>query len=212
MNVYKAILFTLISSLMFAAMSSLVRFLGDGFPVGQVVFFRAAFAIVPVMLIYAIRGELQQAVYTRRPFGHVGRGFFSVGGMFLNFASLARLPIVDATAISFTSPLITVALSAIFLKEQVRLYRWSAVILGFIGVVVMLWQQFDPSRYANVATVATLGRRDRCDLRARRCDLQRRCGDPDAAPDRKRDHVRRSCSISRCSARWQVLPRCHSPG
>jgi drug/metabolite transporter (DMT)-like permease len=153
MNVYKAILFTLISSLMFAAMSSLVRFLGDGFPVGQVVFFRAAFAIVPVMLIYAIRGELKQAVYTRRPFGHVGRGFFSIGGMFLNFASLARLPIVDATAISFTSPLITVALSAMFLKEQVRLYRWSAVILGVIGIGVMLWQQFDPSRYANVATV-----------------------------------------------------------
>ena len=155
MNVYKAILFTLISSLMFAAMSSLVRFLGDAFPVGQVVFFRAAFAIVPVVLIYAIRGELKQAVYTRRPLGHVGRGFFSVGGMFLNFASLARLPIVDATAISFTSPLITVALSAIFLKEHVRLYRWSAVILGFVGVIVMLWQQFDISRYANPATAAT---------------------------------------------------------
>jgi drug/metabolite transporter (DMT)-like permease len=136
-------------------MSSLVRFLGDGFPVGQVVFFRAAFAILPVMLIYAFRGELRQAVYTRRPFGHIGRGFFSVGGMFLNFASLARLPIVDATAISFTSPLITVALSAIFLKEQVRFYRWSAVIIGFVGVVVMLWQQFDLSRYANASTVAT---------------------------------------------------------
>jgi drug/metabolite transporter (DMT)-like permease len=155
MNIYKAILFTLISSLMFAAMSSLVRFLGDGFPVGQVVFFRATFAILPVVLIYSIRGELRQAVYTRRPFGHVGRGFFSVGGMFLNFASLARLPVVDATAISFTSPLITVALSAIFLKEQVRFYRWSAVIIGFIGVVVMLWQQFDLSRYANTSTVAT---------------------------------------------------------
>lgn len=154
MNVYKAILFTLISSLMFAAMSALVRFLGDGFPVGQVVFFRAAFAIVPVVLIYAIRGELKQAVHTRRPLGHAGRGFFSSGGMFLNFASLARLPIVDATAISFTSPLITVALSAILLKEHVRLYRWSAVILGFIGVIVMLWQQFDISRYASPATAA----------------------------------------------------------
>jgi drug/metabolite transporter (DMT)-like permease len=155
MNVYKAILFTLISSLMFAAMSSLVRFVGDSFPTGQVVFFRAAFAILPVMLIYAIRGELWQAVYTKRPFGHVGRGFFSVGGMFLNFASLARLPVVDATAISFTSPLITVALSAIFLGEKVRIYRWSAVILGFIGVVVMLWQQFDLSRYASAGSIAT---------------------------------------------------------
>jgi drug/metabolite transporter (DMT)-like permease len=155
MNLYKAILFTLISSLMFAAMSSLVRFVGDGFPTGQVVFFRAACAIPPVLLIYAIRGELRHAVRTKRPFGHVGRGFFSVGGMFLNFASLARLPVVDATAISFTSPLITVALSAIFLGEKVRIYRWSAVIVGFVGVVVMLWQQFDLSRYASAGSIAT---------------------------------------------------------
>lgn len=151
MNIYKAILFTLISSLMFAAMSALVRSVGDSVPLGQVVFFRAAFAILPVVLIFALRGELREAVYTRRPLGHVGRGFFSVGGMFLNFASLARLPVVDATAISFMSPLITVAFSAIFLGEKVRIYRWSAVILGFVGVIVMLWQQFDLSRYASGA-------------------------------------------------------------
>ncbi|MGZ3281417.1 MAG: EamA family transporter, partial [Xanthobacteraceae bacterium] len=51
----------------------------------------------------------------------------SICGMFCNFAALARLAIVDATAISFVSPLITVALSAIFLKERVRIYRWLAV-------------------------------------------------------------------------------------
>jgi len=152
MNPYKAILFTLISSLLFAAMSSLVRFLGETFPVGQTVFFRAAFAIIPVLIWLVVRNELPHALRTRRPFGHVGRGMFSIGGMFLNFASLARLPIIDATAISFTSPLITVVFSAIFLKERVRLYRWSAVVIGFVGVIVMLWQQFDLTRYANLAT------------------------------------------------------------
>jgi drug/metabolite transporter (DMT)-like permease len=80
---------------------------------------------------------------------------FSVGGMFLNFASLARLPLVDATALSFASPIASVVLSAIFLKERVRIYRWSAVILGFAGVLVMLWPHFDPSRYAGLATAAT---------------------------------------------------------
>ncbi len=93
MNVYKAILFTLISSLMFAAMSALVRFVGEAAPVGQVVFFRAAFGIVPITLFVLFRGELSQMVRTRRVFGHAGRGLFSVGGMFLNFASLARLPL-----------------------------------------------------------------------------------------------------------------------
>jgi len=155
MNVYKAILFTLISSLLFAVMSTLVRFTGETAPVGQVVFFRAAFAIVPVALIYAWRGELRQMVRTRRLAGHAGRGLFSIGGMFLNFASLARLPLVDATALSFASPIATVVLSAIFLKERVRIYRWSAVALGFVGVLVMLWPHFDPSRYAGLATAAT---------------------------------------------------------
>ncbi len=155
MNVYKAILFTLISSMLFAAMAALVRFVGETAPVGQVVFFRAAFGAVPITLLVLFRGELMQMVRTSRVIGHMGRGMFSVGGMFLHFASLARLPVVDATAFSFVSPLATVVLSAIFLKERVRIYRWSAVVLGFIGVLVMLWPHFDPSRYVGFATTAT---------------------------------------------------------
>ena len=54
------------------------------------------------------------------PLGHLGRGLLSVGGMFTNFSALTRLPLADATAISFASPLITVALAAIILKERVR--------------------------------------------------------------------------------------------
>jgi drug/metabolite transporter (DMT)-like permease len=158
MNLYKAIFLTLLSALLFAAMSALVRFSGAIAPVGQVVFFRAFFAIFPVLLIYALRRELYAAIHTKRPLGHVGRGLFGVGGMFCNFASLARLPLVDATAFSFTSPLITVVFAAIFLKERVRIYRWSAVIVGFIGVLVMLWPQFDPSHFSGSAgQVAAIG-------------------------------------------------------
>jgi drug/metabolite transporter (DMT)-like permease len=138
MRTLKGILLKLASALLFAVMSSLIRGFGDTIPVGQVVFFRSAFAIVPVVVIYAARRELMTAVRTGRPFGHVGRGVISVFGMFLSFASLARLPLVDATAISFASPLITVALAALILKERVRIYRWSAVVIGFIGVIVML--------------------------------------------------------------------------
>ncbi len=58
MNLFKAIGFKLISALLFAAMSALVRQLGDVAPVGQMVFFRSAFAILPVVVIYALRGEL----------------------------------------------------------------------------------------------------------------------------------------------------------
>jgi drug/metabolite transporter (DMT)-like permease len=156
MNVLKAIVLKLMSAFLFASMSALVRFLGETYPVGQIVFFRSAFAILPVVIIYAWRRELAAAVRTGRPLGHLGRGTVSIGGMFFNFSALARLPIVEATAISFAAPLITVAMSAIFLKERVRVYRWSAVIVGFVGILVMLTPQFDLAQHAAM-TASTVG-------------------------------------------------------
>ncbi len=156
MNVVKAVLLKVASALLFAVMSVLVRYLGDRYPVGQVVFFRSAFAILPVVIIYAWRRELEAAVRTGQPLRHIGRGATAVGAMFCNFSSLARLPVVDATAISFVSPLITVALSALILKERVRIYRWSAVIVGFCGVLVMLAPHLDVGRSA-ASTAGAVG-------------------------------------------------------
>ncbi len=143
MHLFKAILLKVASAFLFAVMSVLVRWLGDRYPVGQVVFFRSAFAVLPVVIIYAWRGELIAALRIGRPIGHLGRGLTAVGAMFCNFTALALLPVVDATAISFVAPLFAVALSALILKERVRIYRWSAVFLGFSGVLVMLLPQFD---------------------------------------------------------------------
>jgi drug/metabolite transporter (DMT)-like permease len=148
MNILKGTALKLVSVLMFAVMQALVRALGEAVPVGQVVFFRAAFAIVPVVLIYALRGQLRTAAHTSRPLGHVGRGSIGLAGMFFNFGSLARLPLAEATAISFASPLVTVALAALMLHERVRVYRWSAVGVGFLGVIVMLLPHFDAARLA----------------------------------------------------------------
>jgi drug/metabolite transporter (DMT)-like permease len=158
MNLLKAILLKLAASLLFTFMSALVRFVSDTVPLGQVVFFRSAFAILPVVLVYAWRRELAAAVRTTRPLGHIGRGLISVAGMFLNFAALARLPLVDATTISFAAPLITVAFAALFLGERVRVYRWSAVAVGFVGVLVMLWPHFDFSHLTTAgSTAAAIG-------------------------------------------------------
>ena len=161
MNLLKAFSLKLASAVLFAMLSACVRYLGEqGVPLGQVVFFRAALAIVPVLLIYAWNGQVGSAIYTRRPLGHLGRGAISVCGMFLNFAALARLPLVDATAISFAAPLITVAFAAIFLGEHVRIYRWSAVAVGFVGIVVMLWPYLNFAQYAAGGTAtaaATVG-------------------------------------------------------
>lgn len=139
MNLPRAILLKLLSAFLFAMMSALVRYVSQNAPVGQVVFYRSAFAIPAVLIIYAWRRELWSTVRTARPFGHFIRGSISIFGMFSNFAALARLPIVETTAIGFAAPFVTVALAAIFLKERVRIFRWSAVGVGFVGVIVMLW-------------------------------------------------------------------------
>jgi drug/metabolite transporter (DMT)-like permease len=122
------------------------------------VFFRSAFAIIPVLVIYAARGQLASAVYTARPLGQLGRGLLSVFGMFTNFGALTRIPLADATGIGFASPLVTVMLAALILKEQVRIYRWSAVAIGFVGVLVMLVPHFNPAHYLGAAAgVAAVG-------------------------------------------------------
>jgi drug/metabolite transporter (DMT)-like permease len=157
MHLYKAIGLKIISALLFAVMSALVRLMGEVTPVGQLVFFRSLFAIVPVVIIYAYRGELRQAIYTKRPLGQLGRGLLSVGGMYSNFAALTRLPLADVTAIQFASPLITVGLAALILKERVRIYRWSAVFVGFVGVLIMLVPHLDPAHYTNLASAAAVG-------------------------------------------------------
>lgn len=149
MDVVKGILLKLASALMFALMSALVRWVSEAVPVGEVVFFRGAFAIVPVVAIYAWQGKLTTAVRTNRPMGHVTRGVIGIAGMFFMFAALARLPLAEVTAIGFAAPLITVALAALILHERVRVYRWSAVGIGFVGVMVML------SPHLNLAQMAS---------------------------------------------------------
>jgi len=157
LNIFTAILLKVASTLLFSTMGASVRWLGEIVPVGQMVFFRSAFAIFPVVIFYAWRGELWTALHTGRPFGHFGRGFAGVGGMFFHFGALARLPLADATAIGFSSPLITVALAGLWLGERVRFYRWSAVLLGFAGVIVMLAPHLSIARFSVMSATATLG-------------------------------------------------------
>jgi drug/metabolite transporter (DMT)-like permease len=156
MNIVKAISLKLVAMVLFAVMSTIIRYAVQQFPIGQVVFCRSAFAIIPILLIYGWRGELKAAVYTARPFGHIGRGMIAGTSMFLNFGALARLPLVDATALNFASPLMTVALAAVILKERVRIFRWSAVAVGFLGVLVMLYPMLDFAQFTGAAASTAL--------------------------------------------------------
>ena len=127
-----------VATLLFTVMGALVRYIGLRVPIGEVVFARSLFALLPLIVWLLWRGEIRTALRTKRPWRHVMRGVFGVIALIAMFAGLARLPLAEATAIGFATPLFTVVLAAIFLGERVRLFRWSAVGFGFVGVLVML--------------------------------------------------------------------------
>ena len=126
-----------ISVVVFVAMQTLVKSVGEEIPAGEVVFFRSFFALIPVLIYLAWLGDLRQSLKTDDLPGHLLRGLVGVSGMILSFYSLARLPYAEWISISYAAPLLTVVFAAIFLKEVVRAYRWTAVIIGLVGVSVV---------------------------------------------------------------------------
>lgn len=108
-------------------------------PSGEMVFFRSFFALIPVLGFLAWRGRLSTAFSTTRPVGHVVRGLVGVASMSLGFFALTRLPLPEATAIGYASPLLIVIFSAVLLHERVYIFRWTTVIVGLVGVLIILW-------------------------------------------------------------------------
>ena len=103
----------------------------------QFVLVRSAIAIL-IMLAFAPRFGGLDALKTREVGWHLLRSLFAIGAMFGFFYGLANMPLVNALTLGYTAPLIVTALSAIVLGDKVGWRRWTAVIVGFIGVLVML--------------------------------------------------------------------------
>lgn len=136
----KGIALKILSAFLFTAMWAVGKAAAPSYPIGEIVFFRSLLAMCVLVCWLFWLGEFPTALRTRRPFGHIARGVIGSGGMIFGFLSVGFLPLPDATAIGFAAPLITVVLAAVLLGEKVRLYRWSAVAVGFVGVLIMLWE------------------------------------------------------------------------
>ena len=128
----------LASVLVFIIMSSLIKAASDHVPPGQAVFFRSAFAIPVILGWLAWRRELGIGLRVKNPLGHVWRGVAGTSAMGLGFAALGFLPLPEVTAIGYASPLLVVVFAAMFLGEEVRAFRLSAVALGLVGVLIVL--------------------------------------------------------------------------
>ncbi len=123
-------------------MGALIKYLSEAVPLGQVVFFRSAFAIFPLLGFLIVQGQFLSALKTNHFKGHFLRCTLGLIAMFCAFATLRYLPIAEATTLSYLSPIILVILATFVLKERVSRRRWWGVALGLSGLLLMTLPSF----------------------------------------------------------------------
>lgn len=157
----RGILLKIASVLVFIVMASLIKYTSATVPPGEAVFFRSLFAMPVILAWLSWRHELRDGLKTAQPMGHVWRGLVGTMAMGLGFAGLAFLPLPDVTAISYAAPILVVIFAAMFLGEQVRLFRISAVVVGMVGVLIVLSPRLsvggDMSHAETLGAVLVLG-------------------------------------------------------
>jgi drug/metabolite transporter (DMT)-like permease len=128
--------FMVLAVALFAVMEAGVKWLVNGYPLAEVMFFRMAFALVPLAPFLLRAGGLK-TLRTRRPFGHLLRAVIGILAVGCFFYAFKTMPLADVTAVSFAAPLAMTALSVPLLKERVGRRRWAAVAVGFVGVLLI---------------------------------------------------------------------------
>jgi drug/metabolite transporter (DMT)-like permease len=132
----RGILYMVASTIVFAAVNSIVKLELARYPVGEVAWFRALFAFATVAILVVPRSGLA-VLRTTRYRQHLQRGISQFGSMMCMFLAFSLLPLGSAVALGFAAPLFTALLSIVVLKEKVGVHRWSALIAGFVGVVIV---------------------------------------------------------------------------
>jgi len=116
---------------------AMTKWLTDGYPVGEILFWRAVFSFLPIFLFIWHEGGFH-CLKTNRIGMHIFSAMGMLGSASLIVISFSMMPIADAVALNFTGPLFVTALATPLLSERVGWRRWAAVCFGFTGVIVML--------------------------------------------------------------------------
>ena len=135
-NPTRGILLLLASTLLFSISDVMAKFLGDYIPVIEIGWIRYFTFLVVVLIVNLQRGRMKLRV--NYPGVQLMRGVMMVASMLLFIFSLRFLPLADAAAIGFVSPLFITALSVPMLGEVVGIRRWTAIAVGFIGVLIVI--------------------------------------------------------------------------
>jgi drug/metabolite transporter (DMT)-like permease len=157
MNSTLGILLKLGAVTAFVVMQALIKSIEGRVPPGEVVFFRSLFAFPVILSWLAYSGKLRVGLTTQNPMSHVWRGVIGTSAMGLGFAGLPLLPLPEVTALSYAAPILTVIFAAMFLGEQIRLFRMTAVGLGMLGVMIVLAPQLTAVSEGHLGATQALG-------------------------------------------------------
>jgi drug/metabolite transporter (DMT)-like permease len=147
----------ILSGVLIAGMYVSVKAVSNDVPLGEIVFFRSLFALIPLILFLVYRNEFPGGLATKRPLTHFMRASFGAVSLFASFAALARLNISEAILIAQLSPMLTAIAAVLLLNERLTIWRVAGLALGFLGVITLVWPELGSNMESRRLLGATLG-------------------------------------------------------
>ena len=132
----------------------IIKWISGKYPVHEIVLIRSCFAIIPILFIAKLEGDLH-LLRTTRYVAHIIRSFFMFSAYMCFYLSLAALPLAETVSLFFSAPIFITILSVTSLGEKVESRSWIAVLVGFFGVIIMLRpssKMIDPAAFLALLT------------------------------------------------------------
>jgi drug/metabolite transporter (DMT)-like permease len=142
----------MLASFVFSLMALLIKLLGQRLHITHILLVRQIGMVV--MVTPAILRNFPGSLRTARPKLQLIRVFFALVAMLCGFTAIIHMPLADATAIFFAKSFFVTVFAVLFLAETVGVYRWSAVLIGFVGVMIMLQPGTDNFSIYGLASLA----------------------------------------------------------
>jgi drug/metabolite transporter (DMT)-like permease len=136
-TISRAITLRLTAGFLFVVMAAIVRHLSAILPMGEVVFARSLIALCALLTVFGFQGSLREVMTTSRLSAHLLRGAVGFAAMALNFIALRFLPVAEAQALNYLTPLFVTLISWLALREKVGSIRCISILIGFAGAVLI---------------------------------------------------------------------------
>jgi len=125
---------------LFSIQDVIIKYFSDDYSVLQIVYMRGIFAMILLLVLFSLIPE-QIPLISKRPGLMLCRGLFGFSSYTCYYLAVAAMPLAEVVTITFTMPLFVTAMSAVILREKVGIRRWGAVVVGFVGVLIILSPQ-----------------------------------------------------------------------